>query len=190
MAKYSYELKLKIVEDYMNGKGGYNFLAGKYGIADHSTVRKWVTSYKTLGKDSLKRSRQNKSYSVQFKLDAVELYLTTEMSYRELANELELNDPTRLASWVRTIHSDGIDGLSKPKGRPSKMTHDKNRQNPDKVKPKGLVEPDVKALEKRIRHLEIENAFLKELRRLRSEESQKTTNKSQESSTSSEDDLN
>ena len=103
MAKYSYELKLKIVEDYMNGKGGYNFLAGKYGIADHSTVRKWVTSYKTLGKDSLKRSRQNKSYSVQFKLDAVELYLTTEMSYQELATELEMNDPTRLAGWVVTV---------------------------------------------------------------------------------------
>lgn len=89
MAKYSYELKMKIVEDYMNGQRNYRFLAGKYGVAYASSVKKWVKSYKTLDKDSLKRSHQNKSYPVQFKIDAVELYLTTEMSYQDLATELK-----------------------------------------------------------------------------------------------------
>ena len=32
MAKYSYELKMKIVQDYLNQRGGYLFLANKYGI--------------------------------------------------------------------------------------------------------------------------------------------------------------
>ncbi|MDA3845067.1 MAG: transposase, partial [Vallitaleaceae bacterium] len=32
MAKYSFELKKKIVLDYEDGKGGYGYLAKKYGI--------------------------------------------------------------------------------------------------------------------------------------------------------------
>lgn len=32
MAKYSFELKYKVVQTYLNGDGGYNYLAQKYGI--------------------------------------------------------------------------------------------------------------------------------------------------------------
>lgn len=190
MAKYSYELKLKIVEDYMNGKGGYYYLANKYGVPSDSNVKKWVDSYKAMGKESLKRSRQNKSYSVQFKVNAVELYLTTEMSYQTLAIELEMTNPSLLARWVQVFHSEGIEGLSNAKGRPPKMTSDKQSKDEESRETNGSQEPHIEELKKRVHHLEIENAFLKELRRLRSEESHKATNKSQESFTPSEDDSN
>lgn len=190
MAKYSYELKLKIVEDYLNRKGGFAFLADKYGISSKTIVEKWVASYKAMGKESLKRSRQNKSYSVQFKINAVELYLTTEMSYQNLAIELEMNNPSLLAKWVQVFHSEGIEGLSKAKGRPPKMTPDKLSRDVESRKTEGSQETHIEELEKRVHRLEIENAFLKELRRLRSEESHKATNKSQESFTPSEDDSN
>lgn len=29
MAKYSYEFKLKVVQEYLNGEGGYNYLCKK-----------------------------------------------------------------------------------------------------------------------------------------------------------------
>ena len=32
MAKYTFELKLKIVHDYLDGKGGSDYLAKKYSI--------------------------------------------------------------------------------------------------------------------------------------------------------------
>ena len=32
MAKYSYEFKLKVVQEYLNGEGGYNYLWKKYNI--------------------------------------------------------------------------------------------------------------------------------------------------------------
>ncbi|MEF2825099.1 MAG: transposase, partial [Peptococcaceae bacterium] len=32
MAKYSFEFKLQVVNDYLNGNGGYQYLAQKYGI--------------------------------------------------------------------------------------------------------------------------------------------------------------
>lgn len=190
MAKYSYELKMKIVQDYLNQRGGYLFLANKYGISGKTTIQKWVASYKAMGKESLKRSRQIKSYSVQFKRDAVELYLTTEVSYQDLAIALDVNNPALLANWVRKYRSDGIEGLSKRKGRPPKMSPGKKSKNTEPHKTEGSQELHIEELEKRVHRLEIENAFLKELRRLRSEESQKPMKKSQESSTPSEDGSN
>lgn len=43
MTKYSYEIKKKIVLEYLSGKGGYKYLAQQYGIPDHKTIQRWVT---------------------------------------------------------------------------------------------------------------------------------------------------
>lgn len=94
MSKYSYEFKKKIVKDYLSGKGGYRFLAQQYGIPDKKQIQKWVDSYKTFGDEGLKRSREKKNYSFEFKLHVVELYLTTEVSYRELALSVGINNPS------------------------------------------------------------------------------------------------
>lgn len=121
MAKYSFEFKLKIVHEYLAGKGGTLYLAKKYGFKSNTQIRKWINSYKEFGEEGLLRSRKNKSYSVQFKTDAIELYLTTEMSFQEVANQLEINNFSMIANWLRNYHENGLEGLSKPKGRPLKM---------------------------------------------------------------------
>ena len=103
MSKYSYEFKKKIVKDYLSGKGGYRFLAQQYGIPDKKQIQKWVDSYKTFGDEGLKRSREKKNYSFEFKLHVVELYLTTEVSYRELALSVGINNPSIVTKWVDDI---------------------------------------------------------------------------------------
>ena len=57
---------MKIVQEYLNEEGGYKYLADKYGLSDHSVVRRWVNSYKTQGYEGLKISRNNNSYSYIF----------------------------------------------------------------------------------------------------------------------------
>ena len=49
------------------------------------------------------RSRKNESYSFEFKLHVVELYLTTEVSYQELALSVGINNPPLIARWVNII---------------------------------------------------------------------------------------
>ena len=49
MAKYSYEFKLKIVQVYLNGEGGYGYLAKKYNLPSQRTIEYWVHTYNTLG---------------------------------------------------------------------------------------------------------------------------------------------
>ena len=85
MAKYSFNFKQKIVQAYLNGEGSYPYLAKKYGVPAWSNVKKWVKSYDEFGPDGLLRSRKNETYSFDFKLHIVELYLSTEISYQELA---------------------------------------------------------------------------------------------------------
>lgn len=45
MAKYSYKLKKKIVEEYPSRKTSYSLLEDKYQI-DESMIKRWVNHYK------------------------------------------------------------------------------------------------------------------------------------------------
>ena len=87
MAKYNLKFKMKVVKEYLEGNIGYKGLAKKYSIPDHSTVRTWVNAYESQGYEGLKVSRKNNSYSLDLKLNVVDLYLTGEMSYQSLTNE-------------------------------------------------------------------------------------------------------
>lgn len=179
MAKYSFEFKLKVVEEYLQGLGGYKYLAKKYSIPDKGTVRDWVKKYIELGEESLlKRRKNNNKYTLDFKLNMIESYLTTEISYRELAIKSGIDNFSLIPSWVSKFRKLGKEGLVKQQGRPSKMKSKNNKNNKISQINKNDVDR-IKELEQQVLALKIENEYLKELRRLRLKESQKK-NKSQE----------
>jgi len=192
MAKYSYEFKLKVVQAYLNGEGSYDFLAKKYNISACSKFQSWVAAYRELGKEGLLRSRQNKKYSFQFKLSVVELYLSSEISYQELALSQGINNPSLITRWVNDFRIAGPDAL-RPKKKGRKKTLDmKEIKKPSKSneeKPVDTSAEHIKELENELLKLRIENAYLKELRRLRLEE-EALLKKQRESSTVSEDSSN
>ena len=150
MAKYKTEFKTKVVKEYLEGKISYRELAKKYSIQDSSAVRTWVNAYESQGYDGLKVKRKNNNYSLDFKLNVVDLYLTGEMSYQSLANELKINNPSIIARWVTEFREEGIEGLkAKKRGRPSNMpSTDKNKNS--------KVKEDLSELEK----LRKENYYL------------------------------
>ena len=172
MAKYSYELKKKTVVEYLNGQGGYRYLAKKYNI-DSNLIRMWIAAYKELGNEGLKRRKKNKNYSFDFKLHVVELYLTTNISYRKLALTVGMNNPGIVAKWVNDYRIAGPDALRrKKKGRKPKVSKPKKNQVPQTEKEKADAEY-LRQLEEENLKLRIENAYLKELRRLRLEDEAK-----------------
>ena len=192
MTKYSYEFKKKVVSAYLNGEGGYEYLSKKYDISHHDIVRRWVKSYNKFGDKGLARSRQNNNYSFQFKLSVVELYLSSEVSYQELALSQGINNSSLITQWVNNFRTVGPDAL-RPKKKGRKKTLDirelKNTSEPNEEKPVDTSTEHVKELEDENLKLRIENAYLKELRRLRLEE-ETLLKKQRESSTVSEDNLN
>ena len=192
MAKYSYEFKLNVVKAYLNGEGSYECIAKKFNIPSKRKVKEWVDVYKEFGKEGIKRSRQNKNYSFQFKLSMVELYLSSEVSYQELAFSQGINNPVLITKWVNDFRSAGPDALRpKKKGRKKtlNMNEDKKISKTTEEKPVDTRAEHVKELEDENLKLRIENAYLKELRRLRLEE-EALLKKQRELSTVSEDDLN
>ena len=171
MTKYSCEFKKKVVLEYINGKGGYRSICKDYNIPDKHILREWVDKYKEFGDDGLRRSKEKKKYTFDFKLSVVELYLTTEMSYRELALSVGISNPSMISNWVNDYRAVGPDALRpKRKGRKPKVS------KPEKIIPiteKEKAESEyLKQLEEENLKLRIENAYLKELRRLRLEEEQ------------------
>ena len=192
MAKYSYEFKMKIVRAYLNGEGGYSYLSKKYGVSAHKSIEEWVYAYREFGKEGLMRSRQNNNYSFQFKLSMVELYLSSEVSYQELALSQGINNPSLITRWVNDFRIAGPDAL-RPKKKGRKKTLDiKEFKKPSKFgeeKPVDTSAEHVKELEDELLKLRIENAYLKELRRLRLEE-EALLRKQRESSTASEENSN
>ena len=192
MSKYSYEFKKKVVLEYLAGEGGPVTLARKYGIPSETRIKEWVKAYQNLGETGLMRSRQKKSYSYEYKLGIVEMYLTSELSYMDIALAEKINNPCILAQWVSDFRAFGPEAL-----RPKKKGRNKVLDTPSKKKTTQTTKmtsvdtstEHIKQLEDELLKLRIENAYLKELRRLRLEE-EALLKRQRESSTASEESSN
>lgn len=199
MAKYSLTFKLKVVTAYLNGESGYKSLAKKYGVKSVSQVLRWINVFKEFGKDGLCRKQNNTRYTSEFKLAVVKSYLTSELSYRQIAFQYGLNNAPLIARWKSEFMKYGTNAfVERPKGRIPTMrrtdekakitTYTKSRSQ----KQKKELTPEqarILELEKQLRYAQIENAYLKELRRLRLEDARKMKEQ-QESLTVSEENSN
>ena len=192
MSKYTFEFKKKVVYEYLYEKIGSTTLAKKYDIKSEKQVRQWIHNYQEFGDEGLKRSRKNASYSFEFKLHMVESYLSNEVSYEELALANGITNYSMLSRWVEAFRVAGPDGL-RPRKKGRKTTLDKSVKSritqPIKEKSIDTSVEHVKELEDELLKLRIENAFLKELRRLRLEDEAKMRER-RESSAASEDNSN
>ena len=192
MAKYSLEFKLEVVHEYLNGEGSYDYIAKKHNMPACSLIKEWVAVFRKLGKEGLIRSGQNNTYSFQFKVHVVELYLSSKVSYQELALSQGINNYALIARWVNDFKIAGPDGLRpKNKGRKKILDIRESEKSSKTIEERSIdtSTEHVKKLEDELLKLRIENAYLKELRRLRLEE-ETLLKKQRESSTVSEDSSN
>lgn len=192
MAKYSLEFKLEVVHEYLNGEGSYDYIAKKHNMPACSLIKEWVAVFRKLGKEGLIRSGQNNTYSFQFKVHVVELYLSSKVSYQELALSQGINNYALIARWVNDFKIAGPDGLRpKKKGRKKILDIRESEKSSKTIEERSIdtSTEHVKKLEDELLKLRIENAYLKELRRLRLEE-ETLLKKQRELSTVSEDSSN
>ncbi len=189
MSKHRFEFKKKVVLEYSDGKGGLKYLSKKYGLGSDSQLRKWINAYKAFGDKGLMRSRKKTKYSFKKKLSVVELYLSSEISYQDLAIQEGINNPSLICIWVNRFRAAGPDAL-----KPRKKGRKRNLYKPKKdIKVTEAEErivdtsaEHIKELEDELLKLKIENAFLKELRRLRLEDEAKRRERHSSSTVSEE----
>lgn len=99
-SKYQPEEKLNIVQDYLNGGGSFRKLAKKYGI-EAEKIRLWFHFYQERGEEAFSAQEGNRSYSADFKIECVEMYLRGELSQKEICAKYGISEVNVLRSWVK-----------------------------------------------------------------------------------------
>ena len=156
--KYTTELKLQIVEEYLNGNLGLKLLAQKYYVSP-SDVQKWSDAYREHGLDGL--CKKYERYSGQFKVNVIEYMHSTNSSARQTAAHFNISSYTSVCNWERIYLEKGKEALllhgqggkremkNKPIGRPPKF---EPKENEDLIA--------------ELQRLRMENEYLKKLNAL------------------------
>lgn len=126
--KFSSELKVKIVEDYLTGRIGMTNAAKKYGICA-STVLDWVNLYQSQGPQGLVQRARLTSYSAELKQQVVEEYLTGKGSLRDLCKKHLIRGPEVIRRWLKKYNgheelktsSGGGSEIYMTRGRPTTL---------------------------------------------------------------------
>jgi transposase len=155
MSKHSTALKQSVVEFYLRGDESYRSAGARHGI-DHSTVRKWVSSYKLHGVDGL--ARKFSHYTADFKLSVLRRMWEDGLSHRQAAATFNIRNASCLADWERGYDRGGIDALAaRCRGRPRLMPEPPASDGP----PQALQNEDTRSRDEllaELNYLRMENA--------------------------------
>ena len=98
--KFTPEQKLKIVQEFLEGKGSLKTLGRIYEI-DRSTIAQWVRSYQEHREEAFFPQEGNNRYSAEFKIKCVEIYLRGEMSQTEICVKYGISNHSVLHRWIK-----------------------------------------------------------------------------------------
>jgi len=101
--KIAIELKLKAIDEYIDGKGSTYTISSKFGVST-STFTAWLRKYKSTGSDGF-NLKHNNSYTEEFKSKVVKSYLSGEGSYPELAIKYKIPSKETIRKWVSLYNS-------------------------------------------------------------------------------------
>lgn len=158
-ALYDVGLRLRAAELHDMGRGRAS-IAALLGIPEE-TVRKWLDIYRSAGIEVLAMmGKKHAAYSFETKLAAVRAVVDEAMAKFGIAS------PSSLKKWLKAYREEGPEALRpKPKGRP------KGSGSPTKEMTRE------QELERRVRKLEAENAYLKKSIALKAEKRSRTERK-------------
>ena len=162
--KYSPELRMKAVEDYLSGKGTMKQIREKYGILANKQLINWIMWYnghrefkeRTSAKGEIymtkgrKTTQEERAEIVAFCIEHNKDYGLTVETYNVSYQQIY--------AWVRKYEEGGVDGLKDNRGRTKPA---------DEMTEVEKLKAEMKILEAKNRQLEIENAFIKKLQELK-----------------------
>jgi len=103
-SKYSQEMKIRVVKEYLSGNTVAYQLAKENGIGQE-TLRRWVANYQSMGVDGLAAKAVNAKYSAEMKRAAAEEYLSGKHSLYELQKKYKVRSDHQLRQWVQCYNS-------------------------------------------------------------------------------------
>ena len=119
---YSSEFKIKVINEYLEGKGSLSDIAAKYNIS-HSMVLSWVNKYnngeeiKDYDPKSEVYSMKSRKTTLEERIEIVKYALDNNNDYKGAADKF-LVPYANVYNWVRMYNEQGKEGLKFHRGRP------------------------------------------------------------------------
>ena len=98
--------KVKIIERVLADEISATEAARLIGV-DWSSIRDWRNLYLSDGPSALMVQSNNKTYSKELKLQAVQEYLEGKSSQRDIVKKYHLRSPSQLRNWIKVYTTHG-----------------------------------------------------------------------------------
>lgn len=103
--KIAAEEKVRLVRQYISGKGSYLEIAQKAKVGETS-LKAWVRRYKAEGITAFQKEK-NRQYTPEQKRQAVKEYLSGNGSLAKIAIKYHLRSESQLRSWIKVYNAHG-----------------------------------------------------------------------------------
>jgi len=157
--KYSKELKLAAVQDYLSGDYSYNEVTRKYEISSTSLLRKWIKKYNShreLNDTSIGRTTtmtKGRNTTLNERKEIVFYCLENEKDYQKAAETFKVSYQ-QVYQWVKKYETGGEEALRDKRGRKKEEVELSAGQK---------MKLEMQKIERENERLRAENAFLKKL---------------------------
>ena len=162
--KYSKEMKLQAVKDYLNGEGSYETLKEKYKLRSSTQLKNWVMWYNGHKEFKELSSAKGEIYMTKGRKTTQEERAEIVAFCIEHGKDYGLTVETfkvsyqQIYTWVKKYEEKGVNGLTDRRGKAkpeNELTEEDRLRQENKI------------LQAKIKDQEIEIALLKKLRELR-----------------------
>lgn len=162
--KYSKEMKLQAVKDYLNGEGSYETLKEKYKLRSSTQLKNWVMWYNSHKEFKERSSAKGEIYMTKGRKTTQEERAEIVAFCIEHGKDYGLTVETfkvsyqQIYTWVKKYEEKGVNGLTDRRGKAkpeNELTEEDRLRQENKI------------LQAKIKDQEMEIALLKKLRELR-----------------------
>jgi transposase-like protein len=157
--RYSKDLKLSAVRDYLSGKYSLREIARKYEISNSSALRNWINKYnshreiKATAEGRSQSMTKGRSTTWEERIQVVLYCIENEKNYKKAADTFEVSYQ-QVYQWVTKYENGGDEALKDKRGR--------NKVEAE-LSPEEKIRLEMKRLERENERLRAENLFLKKL---------------------------
>ena len=162
--KYSKEMKLQAVKDYLNGEGSYETLKEKYKLRSSTQLKNWVMWYNGHKEFKERSSAKGEIYMTKGRKTTQEERAEIVAFCIEHGKDYGLTVETfkvsyqQIYTWVKKYEEKGVNGLTDRRGKAkpeNELTEEDRLRQENKI------------LQAKIKDQEMEIALLKKMRELR-----------------------
>ena len=156
--RYSVEIKLQAVKEYLSLKSSLNEICAKYKIRSRSLLQQWISWYNS-GKEFKERTRSERRITMnkgrkttkEERIEIVSFCIENGKNYG-LTMEKYGVSYQQIYSWIRKYEEQGVDGLNDRRGKskPEDMLTEADK-----------LSMENKILQAKLKEMEMENNLLK-----------------------------